>query len=402
MNVKIFGAICFVIILVAGISVHVLSPKTARTIKPRDEHNPFRYEKYGNLTINTTIPNESASMKIYSLTVPDFNLKYCTNLINETYPGWLSDDVKINEIDVDEDGSGIDVISFVKENESIDVYKSGAFHYFNDSALPKWMNYCEDFVKNYTKSEANNESIYQNTSANSNNESLPGNGRDSKNLNETNNNDTQKNGTESLNQIKSNSTSQNSTTENATKTNKNTILIEPDGQISRDKAYNVSIEYIKNHKGFPKEEYYLGENYSSFRGIPHLNIEILVEYHFIFRRKIDSFPVMGGDGIHIALTPFGDVDYYRVLWRQISKAEKSVTTVNATAAIAYLDNKANFRMGPGKLTIEKIELGYYGFFSDDVQKKLAPVWIFWCNCDSEDNNYVNYICVDTVELKIYY
>ena len=425
MSKKLIGVICLAILLTSAGSFILLAPKNAHPGKVIGEDNEFAFGgESGNLTVNTTIPNETFSMKLYTLSVPEFNLNSAKKMVNNSYPGWLSDDVKIRETDLDENNSSIDVISFEKGDEYFEIYSCGAFYYDNNSAVKKWEDHVKKCLKDYpyswdkysidsvdnpANSNSSSASTPQNDTSDYKNSSASGNGRGSGSSNETDENWTKGNGTASSNQTDdrsgaSNGTGKNDTGANATsgdgqgnQSEKKRINYPTsfpmqtfEGQLSEAELINISIDYIKKHKGFPEEEYYLAYRGRGITGSITPNVTYISDYRFLFRRKIDGFPVMGEDYVKIRITPFGDVAYFKFRWAQIKGVEKNVTTVNATVALSYLDE--HFHLGK---PIYKIQAGYF-LPQDEVPKKLSPVWIFYYHC----KHYDDYICVDALNPRI--
>ncbi len=400
----------FTMLIGAALTSNLLYIKNASNTNQMTSSNPivFGSGEVRNLTLNTMLPNDTPSMKIYNLLVPQFNLSYCKNVVNNFYPEWLGDDVKVNEI-YDDDNTFFSTC-FVKGNETIRIYKSGALEYFNRSAQQKWRDY---WTYSLTESKSSDGAIFNTSppgnaseeSSNSDLSQLSDNAKDAK-KNETSGRGVKNiNGTEN-NGAQTNSSNNNDTTKNETPLNgcssdsKNETvdnnysspsrLVVLDNQISSAEAYNRSIEYIKAHGGLPKD-FYLFWNGTAVILKETPKVMVIAHYIFCFGRKVDGYPVLGagGDFAKLVITPLGDVELYLVLWRELGSAEKSTATVSASQALECLDKNVH-----GHFTIERVELGYYSAASWETQTKMTPVWIFYTSQKGR-----KYFCVDAVESR---
>jgi hypothetical protein len=157
--------------------------------------------------------------------------------------------------------------------------------------------------------------------------------------------------------------------------------------LSKEEAYQAAIRYINLHGGFPP-------GYTNFYNstIQTSNGKVTVEsgYIFHFTRNFSGYPLIG-TGAMIWITPLGDVVSYNRLWRDIGDVKRSVRVVSAQQALEYLD-KNGFVYE--KMPIEKVELGYYTGYHEDILKELAPVWIFYTDLQQSE-----YRVVDAVGLN---
>jgi hypothetical protein len=156
--------------------------------------------------------------------------------------------------------------------------------------------------------------------------------------------------------------------------------------LSKDEAYQAAIRYIDLHGGFPP-------GYTNFHNstIQTSNGKITVESGYLFRfaRIFSGYPEVG-PGAMIWITPLGDVVTYSRLWRDIGAVKGTVKIVTAQQALEYLDkNGFVYETEP----IEKVELGYYSGYHEDILKELSPVWIFYT-----DQQHSQYRVVDAVGL----
>lgn len=157
--------------------------------------------------------------------------------------------------------------------------------------------------------------------------------------------------------------------------------------ISSNDAYNVSINYILNHGGFPANYYLLSKSASNemYRGYNYTT-----KYFFSFIRKIDGMPIIGEEGIKIWISGLGNVTDYIFQWREIAnvdhiqKISSAKTALNALENIIYTKTNSpqiNITVNGTNSTIDiyGIEVGYYSYPMFEMQFKMYPVWIFYTN-----------------------
>jgi|GEM_PF-3488541 len=362
------GMLVCVILISAVISIHYNSinrPDQTRNEIDTIENITSLGNGTSNITLNTTLPEGIDKMKAYEIVAPIYNLSYCKEVIEKTYPNWLDNGTDIQE--AKDNNSTL----FLKNGETIRIRKNGCLEYTNKMAQEKWDKLAMAALEEGSASPSNNNSI---------NSSSGRSGDNSTDIIKNDDNSTEGDGSQSENNAGNESLS------GSTKINRTEKKL--DGQISKDEAYNKTFEYIKSHGGFPKA-YFLSS--SVWGEISNDDFSIVRSYVFHFDRKIDGYPMVGrnGEGANAIITPLGEIYIYRVLWREISDSFKNVSVNNASVAFGLLKEKVHINR-----TISKVEVGYYSNKYSEPQENLMPVWIFYYN-----EKCTQYMCVDAVELK---
>jgi len=158
--------------------------------------------------------------------------------------------------------------------------------------------------------------------------------------------------------------------------------------ITKEEAYQLSLEYIKKHGDFPNGSFLFFNN-TSTHTTPNGSI-INYSYTFSFKRTFDGYLIAGssGEGLKISVTPLGDVWIYSVLWREIDSIKNKITIKSSSDAVIYLDRHVSMN-----ITIDRIEIGYFSDNSHKIQTELSPVWFFYTGSQN-----TNYLVVDAVGL----
>jgi hypothetical protein len=276
-----------------------------------------------NFAVNTSLPKDPRSMKIYAIRNPTFTQESCSNLVDRDYPGWLDDSVTVKESSGEHGGETVRGTSFKKDERQILVHDSGSLQLMEESATFRW-----ESVKNRMRAA---------------NQSFRG--------------------------------EQNMTFED-------TLLV------SKDEALNRSIDYALDHGGLPADWFVSSRAVSVEMG---MGCTFACDYLIYLDRKVDGYPVVGsgGEGAMVGMTPLGEVSNYIVLWRDISGVKRTAHIVSSETALAYLDRHPAHCTMHGKVTIERIELGYYSAPFDNVQTEMNPVWVFYTNPQCTQYEFVD-------------
>jgi hypothetical protein len=352
MEVEIMKKLIFIIVtsgllMVGAITTNLfVSNNYSKQMNQEGGHNYITSagNRTGNLSLNISLPSENVEIKVYNLVVPKYQVSQLNQSLDKYYPNWRDTDMKMLEM------PEINATRFSKFTDVIFIEEAGRLRYTNKTALDKWKTCYKLVLDDIAKGD----NVSQNNISDINGSA-----------NETTNSSSLK--TDELNAAKA--------------------LYEK--QISKDDAYNISLNYIQSHGGLPDN------NYLSFSGhalLGYLNWEIPSYFAFRFQRKVDGYPIVGsgGDCANVKVTPLGDIYEYSVLWREFSDSFEKITVKNATAAFVSLESSVR-----GNWTIEHIELGYYSADAFKIISKSNPVWIFYT-----DKNRTNYFCVDAINLKL--
>lgn len=312
------------------------------------------------LSLNCSFPTVNGKVETYRLLDFGYTVSDCKSIINQTFPNWLNENVLVKQTN---DGNST---LFSKGKERVSIFKSGGLLYGNDTATQSWTKYRSDILSSVNKkpTEANPKLNTNNTTAN---------------------NDTPTNETIDKNQsINIIGYDQNTCT----------TYISFKNTISFDDAYNISINFIKQHGGLP-DDYYLA--FKTSGKLKTHNYEFVDSYILNINRKINGCPIVGrgGEGAKLWITPLGDVAIYQVLWRNISTIDENISTISASTAFTYLKSKCNSNANL-TMSIEHIELGYYSDDFETAQELLKPVWIYYT-----DKACTHYIIVDAIGMKYY-
>lgn len=157
---------------------------------------------------------------------------------------------------------------------------------------------------------------------------------------------------------------------------------------SKNEAYNISVEYIKNHGGFPKD-YFLFHTDIAYN--VHNDTSSVEAYCFHFQRKIDGYTITGksGEGVWVYMTPLGDIITYHSMWTEINQINKTINVKSSKDASDCLKEHFN-----GNFNVEDVQLGYYFSNKTISPTNLVPVWIFYT-----DINNTQYYLIDAIDLN---
>jgi hypothetical protein len=151
---------------------------------------------------------------------------------------------------------------------------------------------------------------------------------------------------------------------------------------SEEEAVKIAEEYLRSHGGKPDDAVLKLVRANYWRHINATTGEVVEkkpsDVQVIYEREIEGMPVVGpGDTIGFAIGENGKIRYLSWKWNEIEKAGE-MEIINATEAVKKL-NRGEFAgpppmTDPGRIEIEKIELGYYS--PHDKTEFYKPIWIF--------------------------